>query len=358
MTRTMPRILTIVGARPQFIKAALVSEAMDGHCDEIVVHTGQHYDAMMSQAHFDDLRMRAPRHHLDVGSGSHGEQTAEMLRRLEPLVVAERPSAVLVYGDTNSTLAGALVAAKLNVPVAHVEAGLRSFNRAMPEEINRIVTDHLAQLLFAPTEHAAELLRAEGIVAGVIVVGDVMVDLVRRTAAALPAHPPLLDELGLEPGHYGVLTVHRASNTADTVLFAGLVRAAGRLGFPVVFPVHPRARPLIAAAEPAPGVRIVDPLPYSSMVALLRSARVLLTDSGGLQKEAYALSVPCVTLRAETEWTETLEDGWNRLAGTGEDAIVAAAAAPRPTVPPQEHYGDGHAARKVVDALISAFGRT
>lgn len=347
----MQRILTVIGARPQFIKAALVSAAMDGRCNEIVVHTGQHYDAQMSQAHFDDLQMRAPDHHLDVGSGTHAEQTAEMLRRLEPLIVAEKPATVLVYGDTNSTLAGALVAAKLGVPVAHVEAGLRSFNRAMPEEINRIVTDHLAQLLFAPTASAAAQLHAEGISSGVEVVGDVMVDLIRITADALPARPAVLEELGLEPGGYGVLTVHRASNTADAATLAVILRAAGRLGFPVVFPVHPRTRPLLPQTPP-PSVRIVDPLPYSTMVALLRSAAVALTDSGGLQKEAYALAVPCVTLRGETEWTETLEDDWNRLAGIDEDAIVAAARRKRPDTPPRDHYGDGTAARRIVDALV------
>jgi len=348
--------MTVVGARPQFIKAALVSEAMAGRVDEIVVHTGQHYDASMSQVHFDDLHMRAPDHFLSAGSGSHAVQTAEMMTRLEPLVHETSPDAVLVYGDTNSTLAGALVAAKLNVPVAHVEAGLRSFDRTMPEEVNRVVTDHLSRLLFAPNERAAGQLAAEGIAAGVYVVGDVMADLARRTAARLPARPAVLDELGLQRGEYGVLTIHRVANTADPATFARLVAAAGRLGFPVVFPVHPRSRALFdALAGRAGAVRAIDPLGYEAMIALVRDARVVLTDSGGLQKEAYVLGVPGVTLRSETEWVETLEGGWNVLAGSDEERIVAAALRPRPPGEPPDRYGSD-ASAKIVAALSRELG--
>lgn len=350
------RVLTVVGARPQFIKAAVLSAEFSKHRDveEILVHTGQHYDYEMSQVFFDELKLVKPNYHLEVGSASHAVQTAEIMKRLEPHVENERPDWVLVYGDTNSTLGGALVAAKLLVPVAHVEAGLRSFNRSMPEETNRVVADHVASLLFAPHEHAARQLVREGIKERIEVVGDLMVDLVMETAASLPAHSPILDRFGVAPGGYGVVTVHRASNTDDPLAFARIVKGLRRLKFPVVFPVHPRTTQLAQqalAGERGDNIIACEPLSYRAMIALQRHASVILTDSGGMQKEAYALGVPCVTLRKETEWVETLNDGWNALAGTDPDAIARLALRKAPVKERRPHYGDGRCARRICEAL-------
>lgn len=348
------RVLSVVGARPQFIKAALLSaELARRGVEEIVVHTGQHYDRSMSDVFFEELQLPAPKHHLGVGSGGHGAQTGEMLKRLEPVVQAEAPDWVLVYGDTNSTLAGALVASKLHVPLAHVEAGLRSFNRQMPEEINRVVADHVADLLLAPTVQAVKQLAREGITSGVQVVGDLMVDLAMQAAARVPEHPPVLQRLGLQPRTYGVTTIHRASNTDDPQTFARLVDGLRRVDLPVVFPVHPRTQriALDAGAGQNDNLILCDPLPYAEMLALVAHSAILFTDSGGLQKEAFVLKVPCVTLREETEWIETLEDGWNVLAGTDPQRIAAAAKRPTP-MRQGTPYGDGHAARNIVDALL------
>jgi UDP-GlcNAc3NAcA epimerase len=351
------RVVTVVGARPQFIKAAPVSRALGAAgIEEVLVHTGQHYDPAMSDVFFAALRLPAPAHHLGVGSLGHGAQTGRMLERLEPILEAERPAALLVYGDTNSTLAGALTAAKLRVPVAHVEAGLRSFNRRMPEETNRVLTDHLASLLFAPTDAAVENLRREGITAGVVRTGDVMLDtavlfreLVGERAQRVPA------ELGLVPGGYVLATIHRPENTDDDErwrgLLDGLVAVAREIG-PVVWPAHPRTRARLAAAD-LPGVRLVEPLPYFELQALLWGARLVLTDSGGLQKEAAFHERPCVTLRDETEWVELCEAGVNRLAGADPARIVAQArAASWPASGlPRGLYGDGHTADQIVAEL-------
>ena len=347
------RVLSVVGARPQFVKAALLSaELARRGVEEIVVHTGQHYDRLMSDVFFEDLQLPTPKHHLGVGSAGHGAQTGEMLKRLEPIVQEEAPDWVLVYGDTNSTLAGALVGAKLHIPVAHVEAGLRSFNRAMPEEINRIVADHVAELLLVPNSHAAEQLEREGVTHGVRVVGDLMVDLALQIAASFPARPPILDRFGVQPRGYCVATIHRASNTDDPQTFRRLLQGLRSLDRPVVFPVHPRTRE-IAAGEGA-GERdnliLCEPLPYAQMLALLSQCASLFTDSGGLQKEAFVLNVPCVTLREETEWLDTLEDGWNVLAGSDPAKIVEAS---RRLMPVRQGtpFGDGNAAKNIADAL-------
>lgn len=348
------RVLSVVGARPQFVKAALLSaEFASRGVEEILVHTGQHYDAAMSDVFFDELRIPEPRYNLSVGSGSHGAQTGEMMRRLEPIVEEERPDWVLVYGDTNSTLAGALVASKLHVPVAHVEAGLRSFNRTMPEEINRIVADHVGDLLLVPNEQSAQQLRSEGITQGVRVVGDLMVDLAQRAAADLPAVPAILERLQLHRDAYAVATIHRASNTDDRATFARLIEGLRGVDLPVVFPVHPRTRAAAKALAAGEGDNIIlcDPVPYLEMVALLANAAHAFTDSGGLQKEAFVLKTPCVTLREETEWLDTLEDGWNVLAGSDPRKIVAASKRPRPARQGTP-YGDGHSARHIVDALL------
>ncbi len=347
------RVLSVVGARPQFVKAALLSaELARRGMDEVVVHTGQHYDREMSAVFFEELRLPEPAHNLGVGGGGHGEQTGEMLKRLEPVMQQERADWVLVYGDTNSTLAGALAAAKLHIPIAHVEAGLRSFNRTMPEEINRIVADHIADLLLVPTSHAAKQLAQEGITQGVRVVGDLMVDLALQAAAGVPARPPILDRFQLQASAYAIATIHRASNTDDPQTFRRILQGLRAVDWPVVFPVHPRTREVARLAGAGDGDNLIlcEPLPYAQMLALVARSAAVFTDSGGLQKEAFVLKVPCVTLREETEWLDTLEDGWNVLAGSDPSKIAAAAKRPVP-MRQATPYGDGHAARNIVDAL-------
>ncbi|MFN2462144.1 MAG: non-hydrolyzing UDP-N-acetylglucosamine 2-epimerase [Candidatus Velthaea sp.] len=347
-------VLSVVGARPQFVKAAVLSaEFARRGIAELLVHTGQHYDYDMSQVFFDELGMRPPDRSLEVGSGTHAEQTAEMLRRLEPIVLEARPDWVVIYGDTNSTLAGALVASKLSIPLAHVEAGLRSFDRTMPEEINRVVADHLSALLLAPTPEAVRQLAREGIFDGVALVGDLMIDLARETAAALPASFPLPE--GLRAGEYGVATVHRAATTDDPAALRRIIEGLRDLPFPVLFPVHPRtAQHLPADLRDHPGaIRFTSPISYRTMIAVLRSARVVLTDSGGIQKEAAALHVPCVTLRENTEWVETVESGWNALAGTDPSRIAEFALRPAPRVPGPYDQVASTCAAAIVDALMS-----
>jgi UDP-GlcNAc3NAcA epimerase len=310
-------ILTIVGARPQFIKAAPVSRALAAAgLREILVHTGQHFDPGMSDVFFDELNIPNPAYNLEVNSLGHGAMTGRMLEKLEEVMLSEKPDIVLVYGDTNSTIAGALAAAKLHIPVAHVEAGLRSFNRRMPEELNRVMTDHLSALLFCPTQSAVRNLAAEGITSGVHAVGDVMYDATLTAAAQAKQRSKILETLGLKPGTYAVCTIHRAENTDDAEQFAKisawLADAAKRT--PIVMPVHPRTHKLMTqGANTRAGVRLIDPLGYLDMARLIHHAAAVFTDSGGLQKEAYFHRVPCVTMRDETEWVETVEAGWNRL---------------------------------------------
>ena len=347
------KVLTVVGARPQFVKAAAFSRAVRAHHAEVLVHTGQHYDANMSDVFFDELGLPAPDHHLGVGSASHAEQTAQMLVALERVIESEAPDRVVIFGDTNSTLAGALAAAKLGVPVAHVEAGLRSHVRAMPEEINRVVADHLSAYLFAPTQTAVNNLAREGITGGVTLTGDIMYDALLMQAPLAAERSTLLRELGLTPVGYALATVHRAANTDDPKRLRAILDGLGALSEPVVLPLHPRTRSVVAAEgiRVADGVRIIDPVGYHDMLALEQGARVILTDSGGVQKEAYFLRVPCVTLRDETEWPETLAGGWNELAGADPARILAAAQRARPSTPPKAVFGDGHAAEKMVAAL-------
>ncbi len=351
------RVLSVVGARPQFVKAALLSAEFGRRgVDEVLVHTGQHYDAEMSEVFFRQLHIPEPKHNLSVGSGGHGAQTGEMLKRLEPVIVEERPDWVLVYGDTNSTLAGALAAAKLHVPVAHVEAGLRSFNREMPEEVNRIVADHVADMLFVPNVGAAEQLAKEGITRGVQVVGDLMVDLAIRAAHEIPDSPAILSSLGVRPREYAVATVHRASNTDDRQTFCRILEGLRSVAFPIVFPVHPRTKAVALEAGAGDGDNIIlcDPQPYLEMMALVARSCAVFTDSGGLQKEAFVMKVPCVTLREETEWLETLEDGWNVLAGSDPRRIAAASKRLTP-VRQGTPYGEGHAAQKIVESLTGSY---
>lgn len=313
----MPKVLTVLGARPQFIKASPVSRALpQAGLHEVIVHTGQHFDALMSDVFFDELDIPKPRYNLEVSSLGHGAMTGRMLEKLEEAMLAERPDLVLIYGDTNSTVAGALAGAKLNIPVAHVEAGLRSFNRRMPEEINRVIADHVSTLLFCPTQTAVANLRSEGIAKGVHSVGDVMFDTTLAAIERSARRSVILERLHLQPRSYAVATIHRAENTDDAERFArivGWLEEAAR-AMPVIMPVHPRTRKLFASRGISPaGLVLIDPVGYLDMTRLVHHAASVFTDSGGLQKEAYFHRVPCVTLRDETEWVETVEAGWNRL---------------------------------------------
>jgi len=352
------KVVSIVGARPQFIKAAAVSRLLRLQATEILVHTGQNYDQNMSEVFFDELEIPAPEYHLGVGSGSHGAQTGEMLARVEKVLLTERPDWVLVYGDTNSTLAGALAAAKLHIPVAHVEAGLRSFNRDMPEEINRVLTDHVSDLLFCPSETAVRNLAQEGITRGVHVVGDVMADTLYFAASRAEERSDILNRLKLLPGSYLLETIHRAENTDDPERLESILQAFVAVNETLIFPLHPRTRKRIDelglhSVLQNSQVRLINPVGYLDMVCLEQSARLILTDSGGIQKEAYWLKVPCITLRDETEWVETVDAGWNYLAGTEMEQIVQAVNKFRPPANQPVLYGEGCAAQKMVAYLTS-----
>jgi len=356
------KVLTVIGARPQFIKAAAVSRKFgeSAGVTEILVHTGQHYDANMSDVFFQELSIPAPAYHLGVGSGSHGAQTGRMLEKIEEVIQHERPDIVLVYGDTNSTLAGSLAAAKLHVPVAHVEAGLRSFNRKMPEEINRVLTDHMSHWLFAPTPSAVENLKREGIAdERVFLVGDVMYDVTLMVRDRLGSP----ERWGVVAGQYILATIHRAENTDDpvrlTAIFGGLCEIARTI--PVVLPLHPRTKAALerVASVGSGNLKIIDPVGYLDMACLEKNARLVVTDSGGVQKEAFFHRVPCVTLRDETEWVELIELGWNHLVPpTSANAVragihLALEAVSRKT-PPAELYGGGEAAARIVIGLLAS----
>lgn len=350
------RVCTVVGARPQFIKAAVVSHAMQAAgVTEVMLHTGQHYDAEMSQVFFDELGIPAPAQNLAVGSGSHAEQTGAMMVALEQAILnMEGPDWVLVYGDTNSTLAAALVAAKLHIPVAHVEAGLRSFNRQMPEEINRIVTDRLSALLLCPTSTAVQHLANEGMTAGVHLVGDVMHDATLVYGARAATHGPLADITAHAPKTYWAATVHRAENTNDPQRLQSIFSAFGDLADPVLLPLHPRTAARLDAVDVPENVAFLDPLGYLHMLTFVKEAKGVLTDSGGLQKEAYWLGTPCITLRTETEWTETTVGRWNQVIDADRTAIRRAAQqlpdahAPRP---PFGAVAEGRASGLIVKRL-------
>ena len=351
------KLVTVVGARPQFIKAAAVSRVIrdeqSGRIEEILVHTGQHYDENMSKVFFEELDIREPKFNLEISGGSHGAMTGRMLEGIERILLQERPDWVLVYGDTNSTLAGALAAAKLQIPIAHVEAGLRSFNLRMPEEINRILTDRISSLLFCPTDTAVRNLAAEGITRGVENVGDVMYDVALFYRDRARDRSSILQALRLPAGGFALATCHRAENTDDAVclreILSGLVEVARQL--PVVLPLHPRTRKLIAQSgltQHLSALTVTEPLPFMDMMALEQAARLIFTDSGGVQKEAFFYGVPCVTMREETEWVETVATGWNQL--TGANATRIAEAAHRASRPKDQAmpYGDGYASRRIV----------
>ncbi len=362
------RIVQVVGARPQFIKLAPVSRALRDHpqVSELIVHTGQHYDPQLSQVFFHELSIPEPAVNLEVGSGAHGQQTATMLAKLEHYLQAQQPQAVIVYGDTNSTLAGALAAAKLRIPVAHVEAGLRSFNRAMPEELNRVATDHLADLLLAPTAAAVSNLAAEGLQPRTLLVGDVMYDALLANVALARHRSQAVERLRLATAPFGLVTVHRAESTTAGALetLLPLLEEVSRL-VPLILPLHPRTRDAIRGAlptwQPPAALRIIEPLGPLDMLSVTEAAAVVLTDSGGLQKESFMLGRPCVTLRAETEWVETVSSGANQLVGHDQAAALAAVrdALARPAefkrttaAAASALYGQGRAAERCVSAVL------
>jgi UDP-GlcNAc3NAcA epimerase len=344
------RILSVVGARPQFIKAAPVSRVLRRTHEEVLVHTGQHYDDNMSDLFFRELQIPEPDFNLAVGSGLHGAQTGSMMAGLEKVATEVKPDWVLVYGDTNSTLAGALVAAKLHIKLAHVEAGLRSFDRRMPEEVNRVVADHVSNLLLCPTQAAVDNLKREGIDRGVHVVGDVMYDAFLFNVEAAKTKSQVVEKLGLERGGFALVTVHRAENTDEAERLRAIIRGLEESGLEVVLPVHPRTRSRLNEALP-PRIRVVDPVGYIDMLALEAAAGVIATDSGGVQKEAYFLGKPCVTLRDSTEWNETIDAGWNVLVGADSKRIAEAVRTFRPRSGRPDLFGDGHAAEKIVSLL-------
>ena len=380
------KIVTIVGARPQFIKAAAVSRAIRALNDrrgfhdlreskkriqEILVHTGQHYDYSMNQIFFEELALPIPDHHLGVGSGSHAQQTAMMLERVESILEREKVDGVLVYGDTNSTLAGALAAAKMNTPVAHVEAGLRSYNRSMPEETNRVLADHLSTFLFCPTALAVRNLSREGIRNGkekvVKNVGDVMYDSILYYSGLAEKKSTILKDLnlfapssGLRTANYCVATLHRAGNTDDPKRLRAILQALDEIGreSPVILPLHPRTRKMMKTYQfrvQGKRIRLVEPVSYLNMIQLMRHARVVLTDSGGVQREAYWLRVPCLVLREETEWVETVNTGWNLLVGADTKKIVEGLKRLQGSKPPErkrELFGDGKASEQIVQILL------
>jgi len=370
------KVVSIVGARPQFVKMAVLARAFERHnrlahepIESLIVHTGQHYDADMSDVFFEELNIPPATLNLAVGSGPHGRQTGQMLEKLEPVLLDVGPDIVMVYGDTNSSVAGALAAVKLHIPVGHVEAGVRSFNRRMPEEVNRVVTDHVADLLLAPTPTAMGNLEREGLSARAILTGDVMYDAVLSHGQAAERTPRILETVGLASGGYGLVTVHRAENTDDGERLDGLLAAVNDIAttvMPLVFPMHPRTAGVVRSMRPrwapAPRLHVIPPVGYLDMLRLVRHARVTLTDSGGLQKEAFFLGCPCVTLRDETEWIETVQGMGNVVTGVSPEAVRAA-------VVTWERrrsqglanaggagasFGDGRAADRIVAALRAA----
>ncbi|ELZ11157.1 UDP-N-acetylglucosamine 2-epimerase [Halovivax asiaticus JCM 14624] len=352
------KILTIVGARPQFIKAFAVSRELRTDHEEVLVHTGQHYDEELSDVFFDELGIPEPDYNLGVGSDTHGRQTATMLEGIEELIESEAPDVVLLYGDTNSTLAGAIAGAKIDPLVAHVEAGLRSYNREMPEEINRVLTDHASDLLFAPSESAAETLAEEGITEGVHVVGDVMYDSILWAREVAAERSTILDELGLADGEYILSTVHRASNTDDPDRLEAILDGLSAVPLPVVFPVHPRTEERLKYygfwERATDELEVVDPVGYLDFVRLLDGAERVATDSGGVQKEAFYLDTPCVTMRDETEWVETVESGWNVLVGANQRKIENQLTRDQNVDDKPSPYGNGTAAEAIVSILTES----
>lgn len=351
------KLASIVGARPEFIKLFPIVKETRRAFDHVVIHTGQHYDYKMDGIFFGQLNNAEPDHRLRVGSGTHVYQIAEMLRRLEKVLLNEKPHLVIVYGDTNSTLAGALASTKLGIPLVHVEAGLRSFDRRMPEEANRVVVDHLSDVLFAPTKAAVVNLEREGISRGVWLTGDVNLDATLHFISVAERESTILSDLRLQPKKYLLVTVHRESNVEDRSRLENIVHALADSGEQIVFPVHPRTARKIReyglnqALDNAKNVRLIEPLGFLDMLRLESNAKKIITDSGGVQKEAYILKVPAVTLRENTEWVETVEEGWNILVGTDNDKILEAIRDFKPVGVPRSLYGNGNAAQEICKIL-------
>lgn len=352
------KIATIVGARPQFIKASLVSKALkEAGIKEILVNTGQHYDQNMSGQFFDDLKMHAPAYELGVGSMPPVEQVAAMMTKLAPILSKEKPDMVLLYGDTNSTLAGAVTAARMKVPMAHVEAGLRSFDMSMPEEVNRVLTDHVSSILFCPTKVSVENLKNEGITEGVYEVGDIMYELAVKMADAAEKKSGIMRKLGIAGRRYILATVHREANTDSGPRLASIIRGLAGVKDPVILPLHPRTRKMIEKFGlkdkifKARNIKVIDPVGYLDMICLEKNAAKIITDSGGVQKEAYFFKVPCITLRDRTEWTETIENGWNKLVDVDFRRIISEAGAEARTGRYVNHYGDGKTSARIVKIL-------
>lgn len=351
------KIITVIGARPQFIKAAAVSNIIRKEHEEILIHTGQHYDENMSKIFFEELGIPKPDYNLAVGSGGHGDQTGKMLIELEKIYLKEKPDLVLVYGDTNSTLAGALCASKLLIPVAHVEAGLRSFNMTMPEEQNRILTDHLSRLLFIPTETACKNLLKEGIEKGVYNVGDVMFDAVLHFKKMAEEKQSIIENIGVEHGKYILTTIHRAENTNDINRLRNIMEALNECGKNVVLPLHPRTKKYMDSygLKFNDNIKLIDPVGYLEMISLEMHAQKIVTDSGGVQKEAFFMKKPCITMRDETEWVETVENGWNVIVGTDKEKILDNIINFEPQKVQKEIFGDGKAAEKILSLINKEF---
>ena len=351
------KILTVVGARPQFIKAAAVSNIIRKNHEEILVHTGQHYDANMSEIFFEELGIPRPNYNLEIGSGNHGKQTGNMLIALEDIYLKEKPDLVLVYGDTNSTLAGALCASKLLIPVAHVEAGLRSFNMSMPEEQNRILTDHISRILFVPTESAEKNLKREGIEKGVFNVGDVMFDATLHFKGLAEQKSKIVDKLNLDRGQYVLATIHRAENTNDPKRLKGIIEALNECGKKVVLPLHPRTKKYIEeyGFSLNNNIEIIEPIGPLDMINLEMNAEKIVTDSGGVQKEAFFMAKPCITMRDETEWIETVENGWNVIVGTDKEKIVDSILNFYPTKEQQKIFGNGNSSELILNIINNLF---
>ncbi|MGG3912720.1 non-hydrolyzing UDP-N-acetylglucosamine 2-epimerase [Rossellomorea vietnamensis] len=348
------KIITIIGARPQFIKAAPVSRVLREHVEELIIHTGQHYDANMSDIFFEELNIPKPDFQLGIGSGSHGKQTGEMLSGIEEILLKEKPDYVLVYGDTNSTLAGSLAASKLHIPIIHIEAGLRSFNKKMPEEVNRILTDHISEYLFCPTDTAVENLQNENITTNVINVGDVMYDAVLYNRELANEKSEIIQQLEIVDKDYHLITIHRAENTDDPERIKNILEALNEIDTLKVWPIHPRTKNVLKSMgynlEDIHNLKVIEPVGYLDMLTLESQAKKIITDSGGVQKEAYFMRVPCVTVRDQTEWVETLQYDANILTGTDKQKILEAVA--KETTPEYLNvFGDGHAAEKILDII-------
>lgn len=359
------KIVTVVGARPQFVKAGAVSRVLRQKHNEILIHTGQHYDENMSQVFFDELKIPKPDYNLCVGSGNHGQQTGRMLERIEGVLLEERPDMMIVYGDTNSTIAGAMAASKLHIPVVHVEAGLRSFNMAMPEEQNRVLTDHISKILLCPTNTAVENLKKEGIKDRVFNVGDVMLDAAFHNIKIAQEKSDIINRLNINNQAYILSTIHRAENTDDISKLENILKVLVHLEFKVVFPIHPRTRNIINTNEQRfsfinhSNIMLIEPVSYLDMLVLEKNAKCIMTDSGGVQKEAYFFETSCITLREETEWIETLNDDWNILVGANQEKILEAVAKvfskDYSAMPQKKYFGEGNASEKILQVIEKGY---